>query len=380
MASSSQSKTVLLLIETLNRGGIENVLLRLIPKLKQEGWESVVVTLRDGGEMLHEYEKAGICVIALNQGHFLSPILFRLINQQIKIIQPDLIMTNLFKADAVGRLWLRFTTRRPVVPYLVTTYNHHRYWLARVFEWLTKPLASAYIANSKAVQAFYETRLGVRPGKITVVPNGVDTDVFQAADGNKIVKELQLPKHAIVITCVANLAANKGQADLLAAFESRFAHRPEVFLLLVGDGAEREKLTQQHAKLEAKERIVFLGRRTDVPDILKATTVFCLPTFFEGMSTALLEAMAAHKAIVTTNIPENKVLLTPDVSALMVSPGDREALAQSLQTLVDNQDLRRTLSQSAYQAIVGTYSMTQVAHNFAATFSSLSQKSNKAGW
>src|SRR5688572_29106855 len=101
MGKAPKSRTVLLLIETLNRGGIENVLLRLIPNLKKEGWSSIVLTMRDGGEMLSEYERAGITVIPLNQSSFLSVRMLKLIQHHIKVLQPDLIMTNLFKADVI---------------------------------------------------------------------------------------------------------------------------------------------------------------------------------------------------------------------------------------------------------------------------------------
>ncbi len=369
---SGKSKTVLLLIETLNRGGIENVLLRLIPRLRKEGWNSVVVTLRDGGEMVEEYQQAGISVVALNQKRFLSPQTIRLVQRQVKALAPDLIMTNLFKADFIGRIFLRFMVDCPVVPYLVTTYNHPRYWIARVFEWLTKPLARNYIANSQAVQVFYEKHLGVRKGKIVVAPNGVDTHLFAQAESQSIERELGLPPGAFVVTCVANLAPNKGQADLLSAFESVFAATPKAYLLLVGDGEERASLLAQRSTLQSKERIYLLGRRTDVPNILKATTVFVLPTLFEGMSTALLEAMAAQKPIVTTHIPENKVLLTHNESALLVPPSNAKLLAAALKEMYTDRSLRDRLSHAAFAEVERNYSISNMATTFSRIFDQIS--------
>jgi glycosyltransferase involved in cell wall biosynthesis len=368
---TEKPKTALLLIETLNRGGIENVLLRLIPKLKEEGWSSTIVTLRDGGEMLSEYERAGITVLPLKQTYFLSLTTLFKTYKQIQLVQPDVIVTTLFKADVIGRLFLRFVTRKPVIPYLVTTYNHPRYWIARFFEWLTKPLATYYIANSEAVQTFYENHLGVKSGKIVVAPNGVDIDMFQNANATLVEKELNLAPNAFVVTCVANLAPNKGQADLLAAFDQAFANNPLTFLLLVGDGKEREALTNQRELLLSKERIFILGRRTDVPALLKLTSVFVLPTLFEGMSTAILEAMAANKAIITTDIPENRVLLTHQKSALLIKPRDRKALAQTLTVLYEDSGLRERLSQEATRYVKKNYSITQMAQAFALIFNTL---------
>ncbi len=368
----ARPKTVLLLIETLNRGGIENVLLRLIPKLQGEDWVSVIVTIKDGGEMFAEYEQAGIKVIPLNQRYFLIPQTLRAINREVKKLQPDLIVTTLFKADVIGRLFLRFTARQPIIPYLVTTYNHPRYWIARVFEWLTKPLATHYIANSEAVQKFYAIRLGVKKEKIVVAPNGVDTKMFQEADDDNVRSVLHLPPNAFVVTCVANLAPNKGQADLLAAFEQSFHDNPNAYLLLVGDGKERATLTAQRETLSTKDRIMLLGRRTDVPSILKLTTVFVLPTLFEGMSTAILEAMAAGKAIVTTDIPENKVLLTDEQNALLVKPRNRAQLATALKRMHDDAVLRDRLGNQAFNYVAQNYSIAKMASTFATIFYQLS--------
>jgi glycosyltransferase involved in cell wall biosynthesis len=372
MAKAPQ-KTALLLIETLNRGGIENVLIRLIPKLEQEGWSSIVMTIGSGGEMYQEYIDRGITVVTLDQTAFFHPRTLRLIAARIHELDPDIVMTNLFKADVIGRIFLRFAIKQPVVPYLVTTYNHPRYWIARVFEWFTKPLALKYIANSNAVQLFYEKRLGVRRGKIVVAPNGVDTDVFAAADAKSVQQEFALPKDAFVVTCVANLAANKGQADLLTAFERVFATNPKAFLFLVGDGEQRQALLDQRVTLQSKDRIILLGRRTDVPAILKATSVFVLPTLFEGMSTAILEAMAARRAIITTNIPENKVLVTHDESALLVDPKSPDQIAAALKTLSADPALRTRLSDAAFADVEAKYSVANTAHIISDIFNDLTE-------
>jgi|GEM_PF-417061 len=376
MRRELKEKQVLLLIETLNRGGIETVLLRLIPKLKAEGWVGTVITIRRGGEMQREYEQAGIKVIPLGRKYIFSPGTLGTISRQINELKPDLIMTTLSKADAIGRLFLRFTSSQPVVPYLVTTYNHPRYRIARVFEWLTRPLADRYIANSEAVKNFYQSRLGVRAERIDVVPNAVDIEIFQKADSRSALTELQLPRGTFVITCVANLAPNKGQADLLEAFDQAFS-QSNAYLILAGEGEQRQVLEAQRDRLSAKARILILGKRTDIPSILKITTVFALPTLFEGMSTALLEAMAAGKAIVTTDIPENKVFLRHNQTALLVHPGDRAALASALRQLADAPNVRERLSKAAFQQVKQRYSISKMAQSFALIFNRLCGESDR---
>lgn len=359
------SKTAVHLIETLHCGGTENIMLRLLPKLENNGWNNTVITLRGGGEMVQEFRQNDINVIELNQANFLSPRTITTLKNELARIRPDIIITNLLRSDILGRLILPFFTQAPIVSHLGTTYNHRRYWPARLFERLTGRLARSYIANSVAVKEFYIQRLGVSASKIQTVQTGIDLEAFNAISKNTARRDLGLPAEALVVSCVGSLVANKGQQFLLKAFEDSFSRRADAYLLIVGEGEDEGSLLDLKKTLGSENRIIFLGKRRDIASILAASDIFVLPTLFEGLSVALLEAMAAKLAIITTDIPENRIILTDQKSALLVQPSSADTITQALTDLAKDPHLRRSLGDEAYKFVSRGYSMSAQAANFA---------------
>ena len=158
-------------------------------------------------------------------------------------------------------------------------------------------------------------RLRLPAEKIIVVPNAIDTTEFEFKTNKEKQKEsLGLVANNIIITCISKLRRGKGHEYLLEAFEQLFCCSKQnkeyptdkqFKLLIVGDGEQKEKLLEQAKNYKSKQNILFLGNRDDVKEILHITDIFILPTLGEGMSNALMEAMASGLPIITTNIPEN---------------------------------------------------------------------------
>lgn len=364
-----QKKKILHIIQSLDNGGCENMLLRTLPLL--DGFQHKIITLKEFGELTPAFVSAGIEVKTIHCDHLFDIPGIRRLRRLIREEKTDIIITYLFHADMLGRLALYDVTESPIIPFLRTTYNHPKYLVARILEWCTKSLVKRYLANSEAVKNFYINHIGIPPEKITVIPNGIDISVYENASGSKIIRKLNLPDHRFVITCVANLASNKGHRYLLEAFESVFQQHPEAYLLLVGDGPERRNLENQIKKYQSKNNIFFLGRRTDVPDILKASDCFVLPTLFEGMSNAILEAMAAGLPVITTDIPENRMLLEKSSTGFLIEPKDETSLALSILNIIKDQSLAEKLSKNAHLIVQKKYSLQSTAKLWVNFFSIL---------
>ncbi len=348
------------LIVTLDSGGCENMLARTLPVMPS-GLEHIVVTLQGPGELAGKFRDRGVKVISLNlQSLYNLKSLLGLV-REIRELRPSIVITYLFHADFVGRLFLQRRLKVPVVPFLRTTYNFSRYWPARLFEKLTKQWVRHYLANSIAVKDYYVQQIGVSTDKITVIPNGLELAVFDQADRNKVVAELNLPIRRFVISCVANLSLNKGQQYLLKAFDRIHRSYPEVWLLIVGTGEQANELQKQAKICSGSNQIVFMGRRHDVTDILVASDAFALPTLFEGMSNALLEAMAAGLPIVTTDIPENRAIITDQQTGLLCEVADATDLQKELQLLLDEPKLCRKLGDNARRFIEYNFQLPVIA-------------------
>lgn len=330
------SKKIIHLIPTLERGGSEMSQLRMLPLLGKEV-ESVFVTIGQKGSLAPRFEEQGIKVFSLEQTSpfdFLSyPRLIRLIRE----LEPDLIITHLLYADLIGRFIVQFFLPCRVIASLATTYNSPRYFWARLIERLSKYFASEYIANAEIVKKTYVEKFGVPEKNITVLTTGMDTTLFQSLTPDETLrKELGIDTADTILICVANLHINKGHTYLLAAFEQIFKTHPNIKLLLVGDGAERASLEKQRLASPAKDAILFLGQRSDVPKLLTLSRIFVLPTFFEGMCNAIMEAMAAGLTVVTTDIPENHELITHEKTGLLCPVRDTACLTRTLAHLLDH--------------------------------------------
>lgn len=362
-------KKIIHIIQSLGNGGCENMLLRTLPLL--QSYEHKIVTLKESGDLAPKFVSAHIPVETIYCKNFFDiPGVFRL-RKIVRKENPDIILTYLFHADILGRLTLYHTTTAPIIPFLRTTYNHPRYLIARVMECLTKPLVKQYLANSEAVKNFYVTHLGVNKEKITVIPNGIDTEYFDTITPNPELRtSLGIKSDDFVIICVANLHINKGQRYLLEAFEAIYKEHANTQLLLVGDGIERNNLEKQAKAYQSKNNIFFLGKQSNVPQLLKISDLFVLPTFFEGQSNALLEAMAANIPIITTNIPENKIILNAD-NTLLVRPKDVPALVTAMTTLITDKIMAATLSKNARQSVRQHFSLPSVVKNWDTFLSTL---------
>lgn len=318
--------SIIHLIKSLDNGGCENFLLRTLPLLNND-FENTVFSLESKGDLLEDYRQKGITVIT---GNLIDLFIY------VQTKRPKVILTYLFHADFIGRLFIPiFFPSLLVIPFLRTTYNHPKYLFARIFEKLTIHWPKVIFANSSAVKDYYVTSYNVPEKNIKVIPNGLNLQLYQKTyPPGTLAKELKLNKTSTFIICVANLVSNKGQSELINAFQSFASNYPDLYLLLVGDGPDRSRLESKIQK-KYQTKIKFLGRRKDVPYLLSQSNLFALPTHFEGSSNALMEALVSNLPIVTTAISENLQFAKIDGVAL-VPVDDVLALRSALLVFLHN--------------------------------------------
>lgn len=358
---------VIHLIRTLEPGGCENFLVRALPSLTKHGVENQLITLQSQGKLAENLTRAGISVKHADMRHWLDIPGYRRLYRIIKATKPDVITTYLFHADAIGRLLLRFLFSVPIIPFLRTTYNHRRYTSVRIFERITKPLVTQYLANSSAVKNFYTKSYGIHPDSITVITNGIDTSAFHHTGQERLSvrRSLSLNNDAIAIICVANFHPNKGHHNLLKTFFDIHDSIPHSHLLLVGSGSEYAHLLNLAQKEPSHTAIQFLGLRRDVINLLQAADIFVLPTQFEGMSNALLEAMASSLPIITTDIPENHQVIVHNENGLLYPKNNNNALESAIRRLYSNPKLRHRLGTAARLTINDNFSLDLITAKWA---------------
>ena len=208
----------------------------------------------------------------------------------------------------------------------------------------------------------YLTSHGFRAEHIIRVPNGVDTERFHPAPGLR--PDPARPEREII--CIARFDYTKGIDVLLHAWGRmireaagwRVPLKPR--LLLAGDGAIRPQMERMVEELGIRDSVEFLGLRTDVVELLQQSWGFVLPSRWEGMPNALLEAMACGLPCVATRVSGSEDIITDGVNGLLVEPERPAELAQALRRIVEDADLAQRLGSEARAAIVRDYQLSYV--------------------
>lgn len=217
--------------------------------------------------------------------------------------------------------------------------------------WLLLKIATSVVFFHPQPASLLKT-LGITH-KSQVIPTGIDAALF----GDKQSHE------GIVVTYVGRLESVKGVDDFLAAAAPLTEEFPELKVQVAGWYREG------HPLLAAYDRqVAFLGKRDDVPAVLATTDIFVLPSHSEGLSNALMEAMAARTACIASDVGGNRFLIENGVSGLLFPAGDREALRSHIRRLVKDPAKRTAMGQAARARIDAQFSWTTVGESYRRLF------------
>ena len=235
----------------------------------------------------------------------------------------------------------------------------------------------ALVAVSEAVKADIVRYDRIPAEKITVIPNGVDVDAISGGSRGRARLALGIPEDAIVIGAVGRLTFQKGHRYLIYALDQLPRN---VRIVIVGEGPllqELQELAYGHGPGE-RDRVVFAGIRRDIPDMLAAMDIFAMPSLYEGMSNALIEAMAASKPIVASAIPEFEDVLSDGDDALLVPWGNVDALASAIGRLIDEPALAQRLGEAARAKATERYGIKATVARFTGLYTSILQGARPA--
>jgi glycosyltransferase involved in cell wall biosynthesis len=215
-----------------------------------------------------------------------------------------------------------------------------------------------------------QTRLGVHPNRAVTIRNGVDFARFSTGDRDAVRQELGIEPADPLVTFTSRLEPGKRPMDALVAFSRVAPDHPRARLAFVGCGILQAEMEETARRLGLADRIVFAGFRQNIHDWLAATDVWLFPTEGENFSVALLEAMAAGCAIVSTDCQGNDEIVRDGENALAVPVGDVDALAARLNHLLLHPEERRRLGAEA-QRQARTYSIERMVSAYASLYDSI---------
>lgn len=348
-------RTVLHIIDTLTYAGAQRYVVLLCQWSSRQRFRHIVCVLQPGTDLKTQLESTGAAVVCLNMPRpsILQPWLFarycwcalRHIVRLCRQEGVDVVQCHLSDAEFLGIAAAAFcrtptimsTLHGPLPLLPIRSWWSVRTMLRRIVTRFLYCLTDHIVAVSDEVAAEAHRQFRTPLSKITTIINRIDTDSYGAPVETRAVKASLglVPEHR-VITTISRLEPHKGHACLLSALSLLSVQHDHVRLLLLGEGTFRAELEDQCRRAGLSECVLFLGNRDDVRTILAITDIFAFPSFAEGTSLALMEAMAAGRPIVATDIPGNRTLLAHKKSAVLVPAGDAPALARALGSMLDD--------------------------------------------
>jgi glycosyltransferase involved in cell wall biosynthesis len=354
------SLRILHVITRLPVGGAERLLVDIARGLDGRRFTSIVCCIQDRGELAAELEAAGIAVFCLERMRG-KRFDWRAIGELARLMREqriDLVHSHLYHAN----LYARLAARRARVPAIATVHNTyvksklHRELLNR---WLARGSAKV-IAVSEDVRKDLLAHDRIPADKIAVIHNGIDVSRVDTPLSRAEARErLGLAGDVIALGCVARLEEQKGHRFLLEALALLNDPRrgPARFrAVLVGDGRLRAELEQRAAALGVRDSATFLGTRRDVAEILRALDICVMPSLWEGLSVAMLEAMAAGLPLVTSDVSGASQVVGDNEYGLKVPAADAAALAGAIAGLADAPERRRALGAAARERVLQHFS------------------------
>ncbi|MBM4077194.1 MAG: glycosyltransferase family 4 protein, partial [Planctomycetes bacterium] len=234
----------------------------------------------------------------------------------------------------------------------------------------TNGLVDHNVCVSRGVAEFAITETGLRPNKVSVIPNGVDFQRFsQAVPAN--LTQWGIPEGSPVLTTIGRLEHQKGIDILLQAIEIVHEQKPDCHFLIVGDGPDRQKLESQAGRTKASSIVHFVGPQNDIPGILAASTGFVLPSRWEGMSNALLEAMAAGIPVIATEVEGSVDLIESGTSGILVPSENPRALSGAILELLAHPDHGNDLSLESQVFASKHFTVNSISESYSALYKSL---------
>ena len=329
---------ICIIINNLGMGGAERLVIDDVNEMLRRGMPVKLITLKpekDGKSL------SGQCKISDSdwtkldiKGIFDLIGWIRLTKALIKE-KPDLLITHLWFSNTLGRICGKLAGVRKVITFEHNVYDELKTGKMFFLDRILQSKSDKIIAVSEAVKKSL-IRHNIHEKNIIVIPNGIDTSKFNDAAGANLGTKFKF-------LFIGRLIYQKGIDILLEAFRQV----NDAILIIAGDGDEKERLQDQAKDLEIQNRVLFLGNRIDVPELLVSADCFVLASRYEGLPMVLIEAMAAGKAIIVSDFDSAGEVIKNEENGLIVKRESVGELANAMNRIKSDQNLRNSLAQNA---------------------------------
>jgi len=342
-------------IGTLEIGGAEKQLLKLVENIDKKIFSPVVIALR-GGALKEEFEKA-VKLVVIGKRWKIDPFFFFKLILVIKKEKPDILHTFMFTSNTWGRL-AGLLSCTPVIISSERCVDIWKKWYHKLIDKFLLLFTKKVVANSSSVKNFYIKTEKIPDDKIEVIYNGIDIKQFENISYSKEKKEeFNIEKAEFIIGTGGRFTEQKGFIYLIEAIPEVLKIIPECFFIFVGDGPLRRNFEKVVEKLNIKYKAAFTGYRKDILEIFSICDLIVVRSLFEGMPNVILEAMTLKKPVIGTNIPEIKELISDGENGLLVPVRNSKSIVDAIILLLKNQSSREKMGKKGYEIVKEKFSL-----------------------
>jgi glycosyltransferase involved in cell wall biosynthesis len=353
---------VLHFITTLDRGGAENALLDLLPRLNRDRVRTAIAWLKGPGELAPEFERRGIPTVPLGMRGLWDARVLVGAAALARRLKPDIVHTHLFKADVAGA----FAAKSARAGLVSTKHNEDPQLRIPVVRGIAARLArsaDAVVAVSDAVGRHVRSRLALHRDHVRTVRYGLDLDEIDAhPDAPDLRAELGMAPGQPLVLFAGRLVPQKALEVLITAVARIREAVPDMRVAVAGRGPLEQKMRDRVRALGLDDTIIFLGFRPDAPRLMRQADLFVLPSRWEGLGLVLLEAMAARCPVVASWVGAIPEVVADRETGRLVPPDDPDALADAMLTLLRDPAERRRMGEAGRRRVRERFALeTEVA-------------------
>lgn len=357
LKNNSLSKIrILQIIPSLDIGGAQKLVVDLVKNINREEFYVAVCVLgrRQNTFLEEELVRKGIPIFFLNIRWAFHPSTIRRVSRLFADFKPDVIHTHLRA--------IRYT----IIPshfcgipvHIHTIHSLAKYDTSILYRWLNriafKYLGVKPVSVSREVARTVKEVYGVES---VVIYNGVSTAEYHFEYKKSLNGEIRLLN-------VGKFKKAKNHFLLVEAFAKAMSKEPRLRLVLAGDGSLRKRVEMKVKRLGLKDKVDFLGWRSDTPLLLENCDVFVLSSDWEGFGSVLVEAMASGKPIVATKVGGVPEVVEDGVTGFLVPPQDSDALASAILRLAKDEKLRKMMGNKGRERVVEEFDISLTARRY----------------
>jgi glycosyltransferase involved in cell wall biosynthesis len=353
---------IVMLLPTLARAGMEMVAARLAIGLTQRGHAVAVGCIEQSGPVAEPLRAAGVSVDVVPAPGLVPNLRAPALSAWIARRAPQVVHTH-------SGTWLKGARAARAAGVRAVVHTVHGLldrepWYANFLKRRAAAATSAVVAVSEPLRGYLIHSTGLASAAVRTISNGVDTDAFSPELPDRRARLLPGSEGRIVVGCVARVEAVKNHELLLRAFREAVRARPELLLVLVGDGSLRPQLEALSRALELADAVRFVGDQPDTASWYRSFDAFVLASRAEGTSMSILEAMASGCPIIATDVGGNRALIGEDGAGRLVPSEDAASLAAALAQVVRAPDAPARLASPARTRAVRMFSQAAMVERY----------------